>query len=110
MAVAVDKVSKYLLSKIDQDDHSAVEIIQRYVDLLNLFRKMQAQVRKDGPSVEIKNGEQSYVKAHPLISDMKNINAQLLNIKKEIDRYMKEYELKLIQEKNQAEYSEEELT
>lgn len=109
MAIAVDRVLKYLMSKIDEDDFSAVEIVQRYVGLMGLYRLMQTKVKKDGPTIEVKNGEQSYTKAHPLINDIKNINAQLLNIKKDIDRYMKEYEEKLRLEAKKNEYDSNDL-
>lgn len=110
MAVAVKRVSTYLLSKIDQEDLSALEIVQRYISMLSLYRTMQAKLKDDGPTVTIKNGEQSYTKSHPLINDIKNINAQLLNIKKEIDRYMKEYEMKLRMEKAKDDYDSNDLT
>lgn len=109
MAIAVNRVSNYLMSKIDEDDFSAVEIVQRYVGLMSLYRTMQAQVKKDGPTIEVENGQQSYTKAHPLINDIKNINAQLLNIKKDIDRYMKEYQEKLRLEALKNEYDSDEL-
>lgn len=96
------KVERYLLSKIDKDDHGAVEVVNRYMDLMKMFRRMQKHIYDDGPTVEVKNGEQSYVKAHPLINDMKNINAQMLNLKKDIDRYMKEYEEKQAKEKTEV--------
>lgn len=98
------------MSKIDEDDFSAVEIVQRYIDLIGLYRTMNAQLKKDGPTIVIENGEQRYTKAHPLINDIKNINAQLLNIKKDIDRYMKEYQEKLRLEELKNEYDSDGLT
>ncbi|SFK95087.1 P27 family phage terminase small subunit [Salinicoccus halodurans] len=109
MAIAMAKVERYLISKIDNDDHSAIEVVDRYIDLMRMFRRMQKQIYDDGPTVEIQNGEQNYVKAHPLINDMKNINAQMLNLKKDIDRYMKEYQEKLRMEAASKEYDSDEL-
>ena len=95
MAVAIGRLSNYYMSQIDRTNISAYENVQRYIELVELYRAMQKQVKQDGPSVEIKNGQQSYTKSHPLISDMKNINAQLINLKKDIEKHIEVYKKEL---------------
>src|SRR5699024_242198 len=95
MAVAIGRLSNYYMSQIDRTNISAYENVQRYIELVELYRTMQKQVKQDGPSVEIVNGQQSYIKSHPLISDMKNINAQLINLKKDIEKHIEQYKKEL---------------
>ena len=95
MAVAISILSNYYMSQIDRTNIGAYENVQRYIELVELYRVMQKQVKQDGPSVEIQNGQQSYIKSHPLISDMKNINAQLINLKKDIEKHIEQYKKEL---------------
>ena len=92
MAIAMKYIKEYYMERIDENNFSVVENVHRYLDLIKMFRLMQKQLNKEGPTVTIKNGKQEFTKAHPLINDLKNINAQLINLKKEIDRHVKEYE------------------
>lgn len=109
MAIAVSRLKRYYMERVDQNDYSTVENIQRYIDLIELYRSMQKSIKSDGARIEVENGSQSFIKSHPLISDMKNINAQLINLKKDIDKAVREYELKLIEEEKSKEYTSEDL-
>ncbi len=80
------------MSRINQDDITVVEMVDRYLTLLKVFRDAEKAVMKNGAQVEVKNGGQEYTKSNPLISDMKNINAQLINLKKDIDKHIVEFE------------------
>lgn len=103
MAIAINKLSDYYMSRIDQGNLSVLENVQRYIELVQLYRSMQKQVKKDGPSVPINNGNQSYIKSHPLISDMKNINAQLINLKKDIDKHVSEHQKEIENRRKESE-------
>ena len=91
------------MSRIDQGNLSVLENVQRYIELVQLYRSMQKQVKKDGPSIQIDNGNQSYIKSHPLISDMKNINAQLINLKKDIDKHVAEHQKEIENRRKESE-------
>ena len=92
MAVSITKLKSYFMSRINQDDVTVVEMVDRYLTLLKVFRDAEKAVMKSGTQVEVKNGAQEYTKSNPLISDMKNINAQLINLKKDIDKHIAEFE------------------
>lgn len=92
MAIAVKYVREYYMERIDKNNFSVVENLHRYLDLISMFRLIQKTLRKEGPTVTVKNGQQKFTKAHPLLNDLKNINAQLINLKKELDRHVKEHE------------------
>lgn len=109
MAVAIKVLNKYFMDRINRKDIGAYEVVQRYISLLQMYRRMEKQLYEDGLVVTIKNGSQSFKKAHPLINDMKNINAQLINLKKEIDRHVKEYERYRIKEDTDPDISNQDL-
>ena len=92
MAVPMTKLKKYLMERINNEDITAVEMVERYLDIMKVFREAQKSVAKEGAQIIVKNGNQGYIKSHPLISDMKNLNAQLLNLKKDIDKHILEHE------------------
>jgi hypothetical protein len=85
------RLAQYLNDKIDTDNALMVEAVERYVNLLKLFNDMQEVIDDEGPSVVVQTTTGSTVKSHPLISDMKNINAQLINLKKDIDKHILEH-------------------
>lgn len=109
MAIAMKYVKEYYMDRIDVNNFSVVENVHRYLDLIQMFRGMQKVLRCEGPTVVVENGKQKFTKAHPLINDMKNINAQLINLKKELDRHVKEYERYRIKEDTDPDISNEDL-
>lgn len=109
MAIEIDKLKAYFIERVNPDDVSAVENVDRYIKLIEFYREMSETIDEDGVRTVVDNGNQSYIKSHPLISDMKNINAQLINLKKDIDKSIKEYEIKLAEEEKAKEYTSEDL-
>lgn len=92
MAVSKKNLKTYFYNRINMEDLSIVECVDRYLDFMMMIRKMKTQLNVDGHVITTENGKQSFKKAHPLIKDIKDINAQMINLKKEIDRHIKEYE------------------
>jgi|SRR5690625_162476 len=80
--VSTDKVKDYLMSRIDNTNPVEVEKVGRYIKHIEMYRKMDAKVKKEGVSTLIENGAQKYIKAHPLLSEMNKINASLLSLEK----------------------------
>lgn len=109
MAIALKHIREYYMERIDENNYSVVENVHRYVQLVQMYRKMQTILRKEEYTVTVKNGQQEFTKAHPLINDLKNINAQLINLKKEIDRHVKEHERYRIKEESHPEISNSDL-
>ena len=92
MAVPIIRIRKYYMDRIDPEDVTMVEMVDRYLDLLNVFRESQKSVAKVGVQVVVENGSQSFIKSNPLINDMKNTNAQLMSLKKDIDKHIETYQ------------------
>ncbi|AUJ26557.1 P27 family phage terminase small subunit [Virgibacillus dokdonensis] len=84
MAVAITKLKKQLMNKIDTEDLVQVEKVERYIDLVKSFRRVNSIITKEGESVVTENGSQRFTKAHPLISERNKINASLLSIERSL--------------------------
>ena len=82
MAVSIKKLEEQLMSKVDTTDLVQVEKVERYMQLVRTFRKMNTIIRKEGESITVINGSQQFVKAHPLIGERNKINSSLLSIEK----------------------------
>ncbi|GGA99706.1 terminase [Macrococcus hajekii] len=91
MTIPVTTLRKHIMGCINNDDLLAVEMVDRYLDLLTLYRRMRRKIDQEGISTKVENGEQKYVKSHPHIADVKNINAQMVSLKRDIDKHIEEY-------------------
>jgi len=49
---------------------------------IEMYRRMERTVKKEGVSITIENGNQSYVKSHPLLGEMKKTNDSIMNIER----------------------------
>ncbi|MBJ8049848.1 P27 family phage terminase small subunit [Bacillus cereus group sp. N18] len=78
MAVSIVRLKEQLMHSIDITDLVEVEKVERYIDLVKAFRKINKTINKEGESVTVKNGSQVFVKAHPLISERNKINSSLI--------------------------------
>jgi hypothetical protein len=82
MAVSVTKLEKQLMERIDTDDLVQVEKVERYINLVKSFRRINKVIEDEGESVVTENGSQRFTKAHPLIGERNKVNASLLNIER----------------------------
>ncbi|MGC4375918.1 P27 family phage terminase small subunit [Fictibacillus sp. Mic-4] len=82
MAVKITELQKQLMDRIDTSDLVQVEKVERYIDLVKSFRRINKIINKEGESITTENGSQRFTKAHPLISERNKINASLLSIEK----------------------------
>lgn len=80
--VGIDKIRDHLMSKVDTTDPVEVEKVGRYLKHIEMYRRMERTVKKEGVSVLVENGNQSYVKSHPLLNEMSKVNTSIINIEK----------------------------
>lgn len=80
--VGIDKIRDYLLSRIDKTDPVEVEKVGRYLKHVEMYRRMERRVKKDGVMKTTINASQEFAKSHPLLNEMNKVNASLLNIEK----------------------------
>lgn len=82
MAVKITDLKDQLMKKINVDDISQVEKVERYIDLVKSFRKIHGIILKEGETVVTENGAQRFVKAHPLLGERNKINTSLMAMEK----------------------------
>ena len=85
MAVSIPKMKGQLLNRINIDDLVQVEKVERYIDLVKSFRRMNKIIDKEGESVVTENSAQRFTKAHPLIGERNKLNAQIIALGKDIE-------------------------
>jgi len=80
--VGIDHIKDYLKSRIDTSNPVEMEKVGRYLKHIEMYRRMEKTVRKEGVSVTTENGSQSFVKSHPLLNEMNRVNSSIMNIEK----------------------------
>src|SRR5690625_1829202 len=80
--VGIDKIRDSLMSRINNRDPVEVEKVGRYLKHIEMYRRMERTVKKEGVSVTTENGSQKFVKSHPLLNEMNKVNSSLLSIEK----------------------------
>lgn len=80
--VGLNNIKDYLMSRIDTKNPVEVEKVGRYLKHIEMYRRMERTVKKEGVSTIVENGSQSFVKAHPLLNEMNRVNSSIMNIEK----------------------------
>ena len=80
--VPIVDIRKALESRLDTDDPIEMEKVERYINYIESYRRMNEIVKKEGESQETINGHQRYIKAHPLLGEMNKINTSIMNTEK----------------------------
>ncbi|MDE3295900.1 hypothetical protein [Lacticaseibacillus rhamnosus] len=77
------KMREELMAQIDPNSAVAVEKVKRYISMVKVFNKLQADVLKH-PTITVVNGSQKYTKTHPGINEMNRINGALIALGKDM--------------------------
>lgn len=77
-------VKEYLMEQIDTDNPVQVEKVERYCTLANVYYSLEKKVDSKNILTEIKNGSQQYIKTNPAVSEMAKVNAQMINLSKDM--------------------------
>ncbi|WP_217588746.1 P27 family phage terminase small subunit [Lentibacillus saliphilus] len=83
--VGIDKIKQFLMSKIDTTNPVEVEKVGRYLKHIEMYRRMERTVKKEGVSTTVINGSQEYIKSHPLLGEMNKVNSAIINIERSIE-------------------------
>ncbi len=83
--VDIKKLQAQLMERIDTEDLQQVEKVERYIALIKLNNKLDANIAEDGTRVVVVNGAQEYIKVHPAIAEKSKINSSLLAIEKSFE-------------------------
>lgn len=80
--VGLNNIKDYLMSRIDTKNPVEVEKVGRYLKHIEIYRRMERTVKKEGVSTIVENGSQTFVKSHPLLNEMNRVNSSIMNIEK----------------------------
>ena len=70
------------MEKIDQDNLMEVEKVNRYIEHIESYRRMENLIKEECESVTTINATQEFVKAHPLLNEKNKVNASIINIER----------------------------
>jgi len=90
MGVSLEELKAQLMAKIDTQDLVQVEKVERYIALVESFKRMSEIIEKEGEIIITENGSQRFTKAHPLINERNKINTALLSIERAFEFGLKE--------------------
>ena len=83
--VGIDNIRDYIMDRIDTTNPVETEKVGRYLKHIEMFRRMERKVKKDGEQSTTINASQSFDKAHPLLNEMNKINSSIISIEKTIN-------------------------
>ncbi|WP_142433437.1 P27 family phage terminase small subunit [Enterococcus mundtii] len=99
-------LKKQLLNQIDVNDQLELEKVERYLDLVKLYRKMNSAINKFGAMIEVENGSQKFVKPNPAIAEKIKISRAIIALGKDLNLD----DASKIFTDNEDDYSESDLT
>lgn len=77
------RLREELLKKVDNNSEIELEKVDRYCALVKHFKAIEKQIGNKN-LITVKNGSQQYVKANPGLNEMNKINAQIINLGKDM--------------------------
>ncbi len=78
------KVKNELLNRINKDDSIQVEKVERYLNLLELYYKLDEAIEEFGTMITTVNGSQKFTKPNPAIAEKNKINSSLIALGKDL--------------------------
>lgn len=70
------------MKRIDTTDLVEVEKVNRYIEHIESYRRMEQKIKEEGESVTTVNASQKFIKAHPLLNEKNKVNTAILNIER----------------------------
>ncbi|QIW51214.1 P27 family phage terminase small subunit [Lactococcus raffinolactis] len=78
--MAKTKLELELSKLIDKNSASDIEIMRRYLSLVDTYKKLDKSIEKNGVMISVKNGKQTFLKANPAVSEKVKVNAALIKL------------------------------
>lgn len=83
------KVSAFraeLMGLINPDSEIEIEKVERYINLVKIYKELDKTLKRDGYMIIVKNGAQSYLKANSAIGEKVKINQALIKLGEFFDK------------------------
>ncbi|MBP1044399.1 P27 family phage terminase small subunit [Vagococcus sp. BWB3-3] len=81
----VSDLKRQLMLQVDLNDQMEVEKVERYIDLIKLYLKMNSSITKHGAMIEIENGSQKYMKPNPAIAEKVKLSRAIIALGKDLN-------------------------
>ena len=73
----IELIRKALIEQTDASDAVRLGKIERYASFLRIDSQCDAEIKRDGTTIRIENGSQSFTKQHPAIETKLKIQKEL---------------------------------
>lgn len=82
--MGLTKVKKELLKRIDSNDSIQLEKVDRYINLLDIYYKLDEAIEEFGTMITTVNGSQRFTKPNPAIAEKNKINSSLIALGRDL--------------------------
>ncbi|WP_277295657.1 P27 family phage terminase small subunit [Streptococcus hyointestinalis] len=86
------KLKRQLLSLIDGENEIELEKVERYCNLVKIYKKLDQSLKDNGYMIEVRNGAQTFLKANSAIGEKVKINQALIKLGEFFDKKQAELE------------------
>ena len=73
----IENLRKALMNQTGENDAVRLGKIERYISFLRIDAQCDSEIKRDGTSIKIENGSQSFTKQHPAIETKLSIQKEL---------------------------------
>lgn len=73
-----------LLKRVDEKSEVNIEKVERYVNLVSIYYKLDKSIKDDGVMITIENGSQKFTKPNPAIAEKNKVNSSLIALGKDL--------------------------
>lgn len=98
----LSELKNELMGLINPDSQIELEKVERYINLVKIYRKLDQTLNKDGLMIEVRNGAQTFLKANSAIGEKVKINQALIKLGEFFDKKQEQMDL----EKSRVNFSD----
>lgn len=91
-----------LLSLVNRESQYELEKVERYLNLVSIYKGLDKSIKENGSMIEIKNGSQNFLKVNPAIGEKVKVNQALIKLG---GFFEKKKELLKLEEKSGAKFN-----
>lgn len=73
-----------LLKQIDKKSKIQLEKVERYLNLVGIYYKLDESIEEHGVTITIINGSQQFTKPNPAIAEKNKVNSSLIALGKDL--------------------------
>lgn len=82
----ISELKNELMGLINPNSHIEIEKVERYINLVKIYRELDKTLKKDGHMILVRNGAQTFLKANSAIGEKVKINQALIKLGEFFDK------------------------